>query len=116
MVNAIRELFEQGAFIEPKITRQLLDDYSQSNVDSSPSDIHLTQREKEVLNMVIAGKSNKEVAYVLGISPKTVSVHRSNIMKKLDVHNIFELLRAVSRYHLLENAPSIGLIDDTLQS
>jgi DNA-binding NarL/FixJ family response regulator len=116
LINAIREVYEQGAFIEPKITRQLLDDYSRSNPNSSSPDIHLTQREKEVLKMVIAGKSNKEIAYLLGISPKTVSVHRSNIMKKLDVHNIFELLRAVSRHKLLENLPPIDLIDDPLQS
>lgn len=116
LVIAIHEVHEQGAFVEPEITRQILNDYSRPNHDSFSTEIHLTEREKEVLKLVVSGKSNKEVAYLLGISPKTVSVHRSNIMKKLDVHNIFQLLRAVSQYHLLENAPTIDFIDDTFQS
>ncbi len=116
LINAIREIDEQGAFIEPEITRQILDDYSLSNDGTPDTDIHLTQREKDVLNLVVSGKSNKEVAYQLGISPKTVSVHRSNIMKKLNVHNIFQLLRVVSQNHLLKEIPTIDLIDQTIQT
>lgn len=112
LINAIHEVYEQGAFIEPTITRQLLDDFSQQGQESTQTVKDLTDREKEVLNMLIAGKSNKEIAYLLGISPKTVSVHRSNIMKKLDVHNIFELLRAVSRYRFLENVPPFDFIEN----
>lgn len=113
LVNAIHEIDEQGAFIEPEITRQILDDYSLSNQEISSTEIHLTDREKDVLNLVVSGKSNKEVAYILGISPKTVSVHRSNIMKKLNVHNIFQLLRVVSQHHLLKDMPTIDFIDKT---
>jgi DNA-binding NarL/FixJ family response regulator len=116
LVNAIHEVFEQGAFLEPTITRQLLDDFAQPEKKTASPDIHLTHRQKEVLNLLIAGKSNKEIAFSLSISPKTVSVHRSNIMKKLDVHNIFELLRAVSRYRLLDNTPPFDILDPTIQN
>lgn len=114
LVNAIHEVIEQGAFIEPTITRQLLNDFSHPEQAATTTDYHLTEREKEILQLLIAGKSNKEIAYLLGISPKTVSVHRSNMMKKLDVHNIFELLRAVSRYRLLDNVQSFDFIDESI--
>jgi DNA-binding NarL/FixJ family response regulator len=116
LVNAIREVYEQGAFLEPTITRQLLNGYAQKGEKAIAPDIHLTQREKEVLQLLIAGKSNKEIAFLLSISPKTVSVHRSNIMKKLGVHNIFELLRAVSIYGLLDNIPPFDILDPSIHT
>jgi DNA-binding NarL/FixJ family response regulator len=116
LVNAIHEVYTQGAFLEPTITRQLLDDYAHPEKKTASPDIHLTHREKEVLHLLIAGKSNKEIAFSLSISPKTVSVHRSNIMKKLDVHNIFELLQAVSRYRLLENTSQFDIFDTSIQN
>lgn len=116
LVNAIHEVFTQGAFLEPTITRQLLDDYARPEKKTASPDIHLTHREKEVLHLLIAGKSNKEIAFSLSISPKTVSVHRSNIMKKLDVHNIFELLQAVSRYRLLDNTSQFDIFDPSIQN
>jgi len=111
LVNAIHEVFEQGAFLESTITRQLLDDYTQPDRMSPSPAFHLTEREKDVLYLLVNGKSNKEIAYLLSISPKTVSVHRSNIMKKLKVHNLFELLHKVSRYDLLRNVPSFDNIN-----
>ena len=58
----------------------------------------LTEREKEVLRLISLGKSNKEIAHILVISPKTVSVHRTNIMAKLDIKNGFELIRYVTAH------------------
>jgi len=54
------------------------------------------------LELVVEGKSNKEIARALVISPKTVSVHRSNIMAKLGVHNSVELVRYVMEHNLLD--------------
>jgi DNA-binding NarL/FixJ family response regulator len=115
LVSAIFQVYEQGAFLEPAVTRRLLDEYSQSNKQAAPLEIHLTQREKEVLSQLVTGKSNKEIALSLSISPKTVSVHRSNLMKKLEVHNIFELLRVVSDYHLLNNNSQFNISDPNIQ-
>ncbi len=116
LINAIREVYEQGAFLEPTVTRQLLDEFARSGKKTAAPAVHLTQREKDVLHLLITGKSNKEIAYFLNISPKTVSVHRSNIMKKLDVRNIFELLQAVSRFRLLDNASLFDVVGSTNQS
>ena len=116
LINAIHEVYEQGAFIEPTIARQLLDDYARPSKKAPALTSHLTQRENEVLHLLISGNSNKEIAYKLSISPKTVSVHRSNIMKKLEVHNIFELLNAVSQYRLLDNPPTFEMPDPNIQT
>ena len=102
LVNAIRELDEQGVFLEPTVTRQLLDDYARPGQGVTIPNIHLTQREKEVLQLLISGKSNKEIAYSLNISPKTVSVHRSNIMKKLDLHSAMDLVRYAAKLGLID--------------
>lgn len=61
----------------------------------------LTQREREILKLLAEGNSNKEAAALLYISPKTVDNHRTNIMKKLDVHNIIELSNFAREHGLL---------------
>ena len=52
----------------------------------------MTTRELEVLQLIVHGKSNKEIAVVLGLSANTVAVHRANIMQTLDIHNTAELV------------------------
>jgi two-component system, NarL family, nitrate/nitrite response regulator NarL len=101
VVTAIRQVYEEGAYLEGSITNQLLHEYSSFSNDPGPPQ-HLTAREKEVLNYLITGMSNKEIAYLLGISPKTVSVHRSSLMTKFNVRNSIELLRYVEEHNLLE--------------
>jgi DNA-binding NarL/FixJ family response regulator len=59
--------------------------------------VSLTQRETQVLHYLIEGKSNKEIAHLLGISPKTVSVHRSSLMTKVGVRSSVDLLRYAAR-------------------
>lgn len=97
VVMAIRQVFEDGAFLEPSIARLVLDDYVRPEEEERSNLNRLTEREREVLRLVAEGKSNKEIASLLCISPKTVSVHRSNIMTKLDVHSSFELIRFVTQ-------------------
>lgn len=61
----------------------------------SENDYHITKREKQILQLVYEGNSNKEIADILGKSVRTVETHRFNIMKKLSVSNITELLRKI---------------------
>ena len=96
---AIRQVYEHGAFLEPDVARQVLhNNYAQANGQAP----HLTEREREVLKLAVEGRSNKEIAALLVISPKTVSVHRTNIMAKLDVHNSVELVRYAMQHHLVD--------------
>jgi DNA-binding CsgD family transcriptional regulator len=62
----------------------------------------LTPRERQVLQLVAEGRSNKEVAAILGISTKTAETHRGRVMAKLDLHSMNELVRYAIRTHLIE--------------
>lgn len=62
----------------------------------------LTGRERQILNMIVAGKTNKEIAQHLVISPKTVDKHRTSLMEKLDVHSVAELLVYAFREGLID--------------
>jgi DNA-binding NarL/FixJ family response regulator len=93
MLNALRQVHEQGAFLTGNVTQEVLKEYSQNGHNKKESEQHLTDRERQVLQLTVEGKSNKEIALELGISPKTVSVHRTNLMLKLDVQNTVELIR-----------------------
>lgn len=100
VVTAIRQVYEEGAFLEPGVARHVLRDYAQTLEGEKPGKPILTEREHQVLELVVEGRSNKEIARALVISPKTVSVHRSNIMAKLGVHNSVELVRYVIEHNL----------------
>lgn len=104
VVTAIRQVFEQGIFLEPEVTRQVLHDYIHTGDSRKDESLHLTEREVEILKLVVQGKSNKAIAMALVISPKTVSVHRTNIMAKLGVHNSAELVRYALQHHLIEES------------
>lgn len=100
LLNALRQVHEQGAYLTGRITRELLQDYSHDGYGHRNEANHLTERERQVLQLIVDGKCNKEIAATLGISSKTVSVHRTNVMAKLDVQTTVELIRFVSRNHL----------------
>jgi DNA-binding NarL/FixJ family response regulator len=100
LLNALRQIHEQGAYLTGRITRELLQGYSHDGYNHRNEITHLTERERQVLQLIVDGKSNKEIAATLGISSKTVSVHRTNVMAKLDVQTTVELIRFVSRNHL----------------
>lgn len=101
MLNALRQVHEQGAYLAGKVTRQVLQDYSSEAAPHANGDNHLTDRERQVLQLILDGRSNKEIGAELGISPKTVSVHRTNVMAKLDVQTTVELLKAAANHPLL---------------
>jgi DNA-binding NarL/FixJ family response regulator len=101
MLNALRQVYEQGAFLTGKVTQEVLQEYSHNGNNNDGDGLDLTEREDQVLHLIVDGKSNKEIALHLGISPKTVSVHRTNIMTKLNVQNTVDLIRFVTKHHLL---------------
>lgn len=62
----------------------------------------LTQRERQSLNMIVAGKTNPEIAELMGVSPKTAEKHRASLMEKLGVHSIVELMSKALHEGLIE--------------
>lgn len=67
----------------------------------------LTARERQILALVAAGNSNREIAERLGVSPKTIDNHRTNLMRKLDVHSVAELLNYALREGYLDSSAQI---------
>jgi two-component system, NarL family, response regulator NreC len=94
LVRAIQSVSNGRPFFSPAITETLLEDYvrfmQQRNLHDS-WDL-LTEREREVLQLLAEGNSNKEVANTLQLSPYTVDSHRTNLMQKLNLHNTAEIV------------------------
>lgn len=67
----------------------------------------LTDRERQTLNMIVAGKSNKEIARVMNVSPKTVEKHRTSLMRKLDVHSVAELMARALQDGLIDGSGAL---------
>jgi DNA-binding NarL/FixJ family response regulator len=85
---------EGRPFFSPRITQTLLEDYVRHLQQRGLRDSYelLTEREKEVLQLLAEGKSNKEVATILDLSVYTVETHRTNLMQKLNLHNTAEIV------------------------
>jgi DNA-binding NarL/FixJ family response regulator len=93
-IAAIRSVSEGKAFFSPAVSRLLVEDYVRRLQDKDIEDSYelLTPREREILQLVAEGKSNKDVANMLNLSLYTVETHRSNILDKLNLHSVPELI------------------------
>lgn len=94
LVQAVRVVAQGRPFFSPRITQTLLDDYVRQLRQKGLQDSYelLTEREREVLQLIAEGKSNKEVATILDLSVYTVETHRTNLMQKLNLHNTAEIV------------------------
>jgi len=70
--------------------------------DTVPLQHRLSSREREVVQLVAEGRTNKEIATELGVSVKTVDAHRTNIMRRLNVHSVADLVRYAIRNRIIE--------------
>ncbi len=94
LLRAVHAVAEGKSFFSPAVSKVLLDDYVRKLKRSGTEDPYdlLTPREREVLQLVAEGKSNKDVAQILNLSVYTVETHRSNIMEKLNLRGVPELI------------------------
>jgi DNA-binding NarL/FixJ family response regulator len=99
LVSAIRSVANGEGYISPAVSNAVLDDYRRHV--TNPIDM-LTSREREVLQMLAEGKTNKEIAAILNLSVYTVDAHRGRIMEKLNLHSINELVRFAVRNGLID--------------
>jgi FixJ family two-component response regulator len=76
----------------------------------------LTRRERDVLNLIVAGASSKEAGRRLGISPRTVEFHRARILEKVDAKNTADLIRIVMSRHFLHDSPNCDAVPSTQPS
>ncbi len=100
LVQAVGEVAQGKSFFSPAVARLMLEDYVRQRGDGALTDRYesLSEREREIFQLVAEGKANKEIAALLCISPSTVETHRARIMEKLDLHSAAEIvLYAVRR-------------------
>jgi DNA-binding NarL/FixJ family response regulator len=105
LIAAVESLCQHKPFFTPKVSEMVLEGYlkggSVSDNYKSPQN-RLTAREREIVQLLGEGQSNKEVAESLNISVKTVETHRSHIMEKLNMHSLGDLIRYAVRNHLIQ--------------
>jgi DNA-binding NarL/FixJ family response regulator len=99
LVQAIREALRGRTYLSPEMSRAVVEAY-QSRTKLSPDP--LSQRERQVLQLVAEGKTTKEIASLLNISVKTAETHRTRIMKKLEIHETAGLVRYAVRRGLVQ--------------
>jgi DNA-binding NarL/FixJ family response regulator len=100
---ALDNLANHKPFFAPRVTEVILN--SSSGRMSAPTEgprNRITSREREIVQLLSEGKSSKEVAALLNISVKTAETHRANIMRKLQMHTVSELVRYAVRNRIIE--------------
>jgi DNA-binding NarL/FixJ family response regulator len=106
LVAAVDALRRNKTFFTPKVARLVLEGYLDKSPRESSSpeggSCRLTDRQREIVQLLAEGKSSKEVASALGLSVKTAETHRANIMRRLDCHSVTALVRYAIRNHLIE--------------
>ena len=100
LIDAVLHLAKHKPFLDTRISEFLLDRYVKTTKTASTHT--LTSREREILQLLSEGKSNKEIATLTGTSPKTVETHRARIMRKLKLGSVAELVRYAIRNRLIE--------------
>ena len=94
LLGAIRSIYRGEAVLSPAITRLVVEDYLRwGDLQINDVDRSLSPREREVLQLIAEGYTNKDIAEILSISIKTVQSHRANLMGKLDLHDRGELIK-----------------------
>lgn len=103
--TAVETVMQDQPFLTPSVTNIVLDTFLRSAEKApvaEPPPVPLSARETEITKLLAQGHSNKDVARQLGISVKTVDTHRTNLMRKLGLHSITELVRYAIRHGLVE--------------
>jgi two-component system response regulator NreC len=103
LISAVRAVARGDAFLYPTMARRLVQEYLRHSAGETAGDPRITSREREILQLIANGYTNKEIAARLVVSPSTVHSHRANLMHKLGLN---------TRYELVQYARQHGLIRD----
>jgi len=101
--RAVRVVAQGKPYFSPVIANTLLEDYMRQMQQRGLQDSYdlLTDREKEILQLLAEGKTNKDVALLLNLSPNTVETHRTRLMQKLDLHSTAEIVLYAVRKQII---------------
>jgi DNA-binding NarL/FixJ family response regulator len=103
LLSAVRALTEGKSFFSPAISKILVEDYMRQLESRGAEDTYelLTNREREILQLLAEGRTNKEVANMLNLSLYTVETHRTHILQKLNLHSVPELILYAVRKRII---------------
>jgi DNA-binding NarL/FixJ family response regulator len=96
LTTAIESVANGQTYLSPKVTGVVVDDFVRTTPPTEAM-TRLTERERQVLQLIAEGRTTKQIAEKIGISPKTVDTHRQQIMRKLDLHSVAELTKYAVR-------------------
>jgi DNA-binding NarL/FixJ family response regulator len=102
LIAAVESLRQHKPFLTSTVTEFVLDDYLHRKEEGNASPAALTPREREIIQLLAEGKSNKETAVALTVSVKTVEAHRANIMRKLRLRSVSDLVRYAIRNKIVQ--------------
>ncbi len=98
---AIHAVARGDTYLSPAISKRVIDDYLGRTSGQKSFAEQLTPRQREILQLIAEGKSTKEIAYLLNLSIKTVETHRTQLMDRLDIHDVPGLVRYAMRIGLV---------------
>ncbi len=103
LIGAVRAVAANKAFFSPAVSKVLAEDYLRQMRQRGVEDSYdlLTARERELLQLVAEGRSTKDIAALLSLSPYTIETHRGNLMSKLNVHSVPELILYAVRKRII---------------
>jgi DNA-binding NarL/FixJ family response regulator len=102
LIAAVENLQQHKPFLTPTVTEFVLDGYIRDGADQDAARGAVTAREREIIQLIAEGKSNKNAASALSISVKTIEAHRANIMRKLHLHSVSDLVRYAIRNKIVQ--------------
>ena len=104
IINAIHAALQGNTYLSPSVSRRVIEDYISMKSKSSRDDLYskLSNREREVFQMIAEGRSTREISDMLCVSPSTVKTHRANIMDKLNMDNISQLIQFAIHLGIVE--------------
>ena len=102
LIAAVENLRQHKPFLTPTVTEFVLDGYIRDGADQDALRGAVTAREREIVQLIAEGKSNKQAASALSISVKTIEAHRANIMRKLHLRSVSDLVRYAIRNKIVE--------------
>jgi DNA-binding NarL/FixJ family response regulator len=102
LITALRAVARGETFLYPAVAAVVVDEMRRQGEAETTTPAALTSREREILHFIVLGKTNTQMAYTLSLSVKTVEWHRANLMSKLGLHNVADLVRYALQHGLLE--------------
>jgi DNA-binding NarL/FixJ family response regulator len=104
IIKAVSAAIKGDVYLSPSVSRRVVENYLSLKKTSSQEDLYakLSNREREVFQMIAEGRSTRDIADILCISPSTVKTHRANIMEKLQMDNISQLIQFALRLGIVD--------------